>query len=380
MKGKKTPISVIKKFVEAKDGILLDYKNENRIIYITIRCCIDDNIWTAKLNCIMNKNQWCMECCKRNNVRQVEPNKALQLIKEKGFELLTSGIIHYWSDIDLYCPKHDIKWTTKYAHLKSGNSNCKLCGHNVISNDALKKIVEENNAIFVKRIRGLKSTVRNIVLKCVIHDHVWRTNTRDIMKLKRWCYYCAWEARKTPFDSIKAIVEKAGGTLLTENCVGSLTKIDVKCSNGHIWETYFDNINSGYWCPECKLKSQTKLSDIIKELFPDYTVKCNYRGFDWLKMNKKKKHRMEIDIWVPEIKLAIEYDGAQHFQPVRWAKSSSDEKVKKAFSDIKRRDKKKDKLIKQHSNEVEYFIRFDYRDVINRELILSRLKAYKILV
>ncbi|KKM69031.1 hypothetical protein LCGC14_1454990, partial [marine sediment metagenome] len=49
---------------------------------------------------------------------------------------------------------------------------------------------------------------------------------------------------------------------------------------------------------------------------------------------------------------------------------------KKAFRDIRRRDKKKTKLIAQHPNEIKHFVRFDYRDLIDKESVLVRLRAH----
>lgn len=56
---------------------------------------------------------------------------------------------------------------------------------------------------------------------------------------------------------------------------------------------------------------------------------------------------------MPEIKLAMEYDGEQHYQEIKF---SSKMDAKKALAATQRRDRKKDKLIAQHPNEVAHFI------------------------
>lgn len=91
--------------------------------------------------------------------------------------------------------------------------------------------------------------------------------------------------------------------------------------------------------------------------------------FSWLKYKQKQ----EIDIWVPSLKLAIEYDGRQHFEPVQFGGISL-ERARQNLIIQKSRDKNKNKLIKQHYEEIKYFIRFNYREKITKELVETKLK------
>jgi hypothetical protein len=54
--------------------------------------------------------------------------------------------------------------------------------------------------------------------------------------------------------------------------------------------------------------SETMLYKIIKTLFTDKKIIFHYRG--------NELERLEIDIFIPELELAIEYQGEQHFQAV----------------------------------------------------------------
>ena len=70
-------------------------------------------------------------------------------------------------------------------------------------------------------------------------------------------------------------------------------------------------------CLTCsKHVSQNSLAKIIKDIFGKH-IEQNYRNIEWLK-NSKTGYKLEIDIYVPKIKLAIEYDGEQHIKPVRF--------------------------------------------------------------
>ena len=107
-------------------------------------------------------------------------------------------------------------------------------------------------------------------------------------------------------------------------------------------------------------------------MFPSYNICNNYREFGWL----KDKIGMEIDIWVPHLKLAIEYDGQQHFFPVRFG-GISQERAEDNFKSQKKRDRKKNRLIKAHPEEVNYFIRFKYDEPLDKEYIMNKIASLK---
>lgn len=369
--GKLIPETEIRKDIESRDGELIKVEIINSVRYVTIKCNKDGNIWTAQLSNIKHK-AWCKECYKRSKIRKVEFKDIQSLLNNNNLILTTKSIdIDYWQKIDIWCPTHDFTWTTSYGQMEKGYL-CRFCSSGAPPLKNIKKALEDKNCEFVERIHT-SCSVRNLLVRCNIHNHEWKTNSRDILKGERWCIYCAREARKTSYKAIKTAVEKRGGTLLTEDCNGSLTRIDVKCANDHMFNTTFDYVNQGYWCPTCPHKTQTKLTDIIQKLYPDAKIHTNYRGFDWLKMNKRKQQRMEIDIWVPDIKLAVEYDGEQHFMPVTFG-GISKEAAKKNLEKCKRRDTKKTKLIASHPDQVKYFIRFNFKETINEANVRERLK------
>jgi DNA ligase-1 len=63
-----------------------------------------------------------------------------------------------------------------------------------------------------------------------------------------------------------------------------------------------------------KQEAQGELVDAVKKLLPNTTVFVNYRKGADMKYNEDSKRTFELDIFVPEKKIAIEYQGEQHFQ------------------------------------------------------------------
>jgi len=66
--------------------------------------------------------------------------------------------------------------------------------------------------------------------------------------------------------------------------------------------------------------------------------------------------------------LFIEYDGAQHFKPVRWKKNESDEYVTKKFKQIKRHDRIKNRYARHHDYPL---LRIKYTDFNKIDVIVN---------
>lgn len=66
------------------------------------------------------------------------------------------------------------------------------------------------------------------------------------------------------YEKLKIEVEKKGGKLISDNYLGTATKLEFECSNGHIWKTKPNMIFSGRWCPHCAGNIKYTLNDIKK--------------------------------------------------------------------------------------------------------------------
>jgi hypothetical protein len=73
--------------------------------------------------------------------------------------------------------------------------------------------------------------------------------------------------------------------------------------------------------------TETMLFKIVQQIFSGCEVVHHYRG--------EEMERLEIDIWVPSITLAIEYQGEQHYEPV--AHWGGEEGLKKRQANDKRK-------------------------------------------
>jgi len=105
--------------------------------------------------------------------------------------------------------------------------------------------------------------------------------------------------------------------------------------------------------------SETILSKIVQRIYPDHKILRHHRP-EWL-------GGLELDIYIPELKLGIEYQGQQHFHPVKaWG-------GKKSLEELKERDAKKKDFCKELNVKL---IEVDYTEPLNKDYIISKIQNY----
>jgi hypothetical protein len=104
--------------------------------------------------------------------------------------------------------------------------------------------------------------------------------------------------------------------------------------------------------------TETELFRIMKNIFPDDEVIHHYRQ-DWLE-------GLEVDIFVVGHRLAIEYHGLQHFEPIEaWGGETG-------LTETRTRDAKKATLCQQ--NKVTLVV-FTYEEDITPDFVRKRIQA-----
>jgi len=249
-----------------------------------------------------------------------------------------------------------------------------------LTNAFVKKSIEKMGGVLLSEYidSGLKLKV-----KCNVCNEVWFP-TWDNLRHGSWCKNCRTiknaKRNRLGFKYVSEQISIKGGELLSDEYINSSTKLKIKCNVcKHIWYPIYDNIRVGKWCPICCSvgKGQKKLLNVIQDIFYCENIKTNYRGFWWL-YNKKTKGTQEIDIWIPKLKIAIEYDGIQHFYPRNFG-GVSVERAEKNFKRTKYNDRRKNRLMKKYSEDVKYFIRFNYKEPMTKEYVVKKLIKYGVI-
>ena len=325
--------------------------------------CEKGHEWVTGLDQI-RQGHWCPDCA--NESARLSIEDAQRVAKERGGKCLSNEYVNNRTKMRWRCEKWH-EWDAAFRYIKQGRW-CPDCGagQRISIEDAQRASKERGGECLSTEYINNKTKMR---WRCE-EGHEWKTRLTTI-KEGHWCPYCA--GQRISIEDAQRAAKERGGKCLSNEYVNNKTKMYWRCEKGHEWDATFDAVNrQGTWCPDCSSgKTQRRLFKIVSEIFKNHDIEYNYRGFAWLKSSKGA--RQEIDIYVTGVKLAIEYDGKQHYQPVQFGGRSLKE-AKAALEKTQQMDKNKDKKIKAHPEDVKHFVRFSYKEPITKEYVVSKLK------
>lgn len=367
---KKISINDCQALANKNNGSCLSVEYKNNKTKMEWQCNKGHQSWWAIYNSI-NRGSWCPHCSKDLEKKTIDD--CQELARSKNGKCLATEYTNVKTKIKWQCHLGHI-WLATYDAIKH-RTWCPKCAQNARKNTIsdCQKIAKLKNGKCLST--EYKNNDTSMKWQCS-SGHIFQAKYTNVISGK-WCPKCYNERRsksiKLSIDYCNRVAKSKGGSCLSTKYNGVFSKVKWKCKYGHIWEASTNSINSGTWCPKCRInKTQRILLKIIETIFCKYEVLSEFNDFDWLYTNKGRKQA--IDIFIPELKLAIEYDGEQHFIPIRFGNYSANIAKQRLKRTIEL-DKMKDDKIKKHPLDVEYFIRFDYteKDKLDKKYVLDRL-------
>lgn len=363
--GKKYTIYTIKdcqNYAKKFGGKCLSKKYKNNYTKMWWKCK-HKHVFRGAFRNILT-GSWCSECAgnKKLTLKQFK-----KIAKSKGGKCLSDKYINAHTKLEFIC-KRKHHWWAKPCNIKSGRW-CSKC--NYIDRDRNLKY-SLDDCIKTAKSRGGKclSTKyhngKTIMSWECEKGHSFEKSYTAV--LKSWCHECAGNMKLT-IEHCHQVAKERGWKCLSKKYKNAQQKIKWQCNNGHIWKTTVGDVKRSNGCPVCGGvgKTQKQIYNILKELFPNYIIYYNFRRFDWLKTRGSGK--LQIDIYIPHLKLAIEYQGEQHYHAVDVFGGE------KEFKKIKFRDKLKKQRIRQNKKDIKTFIIFNYyeKHKISKDYIIKRL-------
>lgn len=219
--------------------------------------------------------------------------------------------------ICIICPEHGEFWQTPNKHLMG--RGCPKCngGVKMPLDEFIKKANEIHNNKYDYSKAKLDSSKDLITIICPKHGEFKQEATSHLRG--HGCPLCAIEKnterqRFSTEDFIRKAKEVHGNKYIYNKVdyKRARDKVCIVCpKHGDFWQEAFSHLQ-GHGCPKCDAEinvSETKLYDFINNNL-DCEVDREYKP-SWL--NGKS-----IDIYVPSLKIGIEYQGIQHFEPVEY--------------------------------------------------------------
>ena len=173
----------------------------------------------------------------------------------------------------------------------------------------VKKFIESDGSILLSD--SYKNNRTKILIQCP-DGHEYNMTFNDFQGRHR-CPFCYNKRRrsdkKLTYKYVKNFIKDHGYILLSNDYTNSRTELLIKCSNGHEYNTTFNNFQQGIGCPVCWSKSYSSKDEIevaqfVKSLGIDIVENDRTQI-----VNPLTQKNLELDIWIPALNKAIEYNG-----------------------------------------------------------------------
>ena len=253
----------------------------------------------------------------------------------------------------IICPEHGEFWQTPDGHLN--HKGCPKC-HNKNKKYTTEEFIERAQKIhsnkydYSKTIYG-KNKKEKVEVICPIHGSFFISP--ELHLSGSGCKYCNKGEVYNTFE----FIEKAKKIHADDRYDYSKVeykrmdeKVCIICpEHGEFWQRPVLHLR-GEGCPICSKKyrkGEKKLFFKLCKNFPMTHIEHSYR-------NSKILGRQEIDIYFPEYKIGVEYQGEQHFKPIDFGGYGSN-MAEKLFEENLERDIKKNNICKNNDIKLFYF-------------------------
>lgn len=208
-------------------------------------------------------------------------------------------------------------WKVDPSHLKGGRTcpNCKkIARTEKAKNQFLRKAKEVHNDFYnYDKVVYIKQ-LNKVIITCPQHGDFEQVPNSHLNG--RGCPLCAGNNFRRNAKYFIQLAQKVHGDHFNYDKVQYKTCKDPIIIHCNTCKQDFkqtpDHHLQGQGCPNCKLKSQRALFEFIQRAFPNLDIRFEVgsKTVPWLGLQR-------FDIYIPCLNIAIEYDGVQHFMPVK---------------------------------------------------------------
>ena len=254
----------------------------------------------------------CPYCGKTKKLTLSEFVKRAEKIHQKEYDYSKVDYVNYETKVCIICPEHGEFWQTPHAHLNG--QRCPIC-YGSIKLDT-ESFIERAKCLHGNKYDYSKVDYVNYETKvCIIcpeHGEFWQTPHMHLDG--DGCPLCG----KRVYDQ-DSFIKYANQTHINKydyskvKYVNSEEKVCIICpEHGEFWQTPHNHISLKQGCPIC---CESKLERQIRILLEKEKINFEKeKTFEWL----KNKGSLYLDFYLPDYNMAVECNGAQHFEPIKF--------------------------------------------------------------
>ena len=227
-------------------------------------------------------------------------------IELDGTKLLSKNFINVKSKLELLCHENHI-YHMSLNNFQKGK-RCRKCHINKIkfSYDFVKNYIELDGTKLISK--EYKSINEKLELECPM-GHKYKTKFYKFRKRGDRCKICSTDKMRNSYEDVLSFVENTGNKLKSKIYKNACTNLEFECINGHTFYTTYGNFQQGRRCKECPngfpySRGEKEIANYIKSIYNGTIIENDRKQI----FNPKTGRYLELDIWLPELNKAVEYN------------------------------------------------------------------------
>lgn len=313
---------------------------------LTVECIIHGKQTFTQARSFMNSKFGCKQCSKKSKSTEQFIKEAKEIFPEYDYSI--TEYKNKNTKIKFICKKHGIREILPNNMLFSKHG-CSECGIEKISQKKLipeEVIIKKSIEIFGDAFENYtfeypQNSSRRITMTCKKHNYRFSNTVNNHINLRQGCKLCAIERQKKAITkTAKEFVEDCKTVYndlysfpdIEKYYINENTKINIKCNrcNNTFERRANAFLNQNRTCPCCDC-SNAEVRIFVFLQKNNLNFNHHFRGFNDMKF----KDNLEFDFWIPELNVAIEAQGEQHYIDNGW-KKNEEFKLQQTRDQIKR--------------------------------------------
>ena len=319
------------------------------------------------------RGKGCPECSKRtrgNNSRftlQQFIDKSKDVHGDK-YDYSKSEYKNAMTKICVTCPEHGDFYVYPISHYRG--VGCPKCDRRELNTEDIIKLFKEVHGDRYDYSKVEYTMMHSkVLIGCPEHGFFEQTPSKHL--LGQGCPKCAILLRADMHRLSKdEFIERA------RKCHGNkydysevefkdvYQKVKIGCpEHGWFYQRVWDHIN-GHGCSKCNESIlESEVRTMLEKTDIKFIPQCNYETLGWL-------GKQSLDFYLPELKVAIECQGGQHYHPIEHFGGEGE------FEVIKERDARKKGLCDENGVTVLYYSKEGECDIQTTEKLMEEIKKF----
>ncbi len=318
--------------IDKNDGLLPETVTPGSNKVVWWKCSECGHEWKARVAHRALRNVGCPVCANQVTVKGINdlvttrPDLAAEWDYERNKDVspteISAGSARkvWWK-----CKECGYVWRTTIVHRSDRGDGCPACSNHVVfkgKNDLASQFPEiavewdndKNGTLSPEDV--IAHSDRKVWWKCKDCGYSWRATINHRTERNQNCPACSHHqvfkgvndlATTHPELAAEWDPEKNGSITSKDVVYGSNEKIWWKCRIcGFSWQSTIVNRAKGRGCPACRAMMKKSTADIALNKYISQVVAVESHH------HESFLGTMELDVYIPELKLAVEYDGPHH--------------------------------------------------------------------